>query len=703
MSSTFTPPRVSSDEFEAEIDLGRILKLLRRTGWIWILGALLTAGAAYGFSRLRQPVYAAETQVMVVRPSSQQSMTDLTQALNIHQLTQTYVELLSQDWVREEVAQRIGDEIKEKQIQVKMATNTPLIYITVEDEDPARAVQIANMLVTVLIERNNQTQAERYDKTEEDLSLQIADLEAKIAVEQTNLETARLLAYNEKLKSLEERIQTLKADISLIQDEIARIKSIATVWNASSLLSRTKAKKSQVEATLTAQQEQLERLKQQAIPEPESEADITVEQFAKVEQEIQQNQQQLEQIEKEIEWLTPLAQPGGIEKAIQTKNDYLQGQQNLLDETKTSYLQLSISGSASFTNNEILKMEKTLGIYQQIYLNLLNSREQVRLQRLQNTANVIQLVSAVPSDKPVKPRIALNTAIGGAVGLMVAILLVFLTEGLNTTVKEDEEIEQRLGIPVIGYIRQIETKDKAQGPYVASNPRSPVSESFRFLRTNLEFAALSRPLKVILVTSPLPSDGKTTVAANLAAIYAQSGKSVLCVDGDLRRPHIHHLFGISNRFGLTDAFRHNVDLSKVMRSWNGNDHFSVITTGSLPPNPSELLASQRMRDILEEMRSLADVVIIDSSPGGITDAYILAPQVDGVLIVVWPRKTLFHALETTIEQLQRAEARIVGVVFNSLPRNDSFYDYGKYYHTSYYYSENEENVSKPRRGLKKSR
>jgi non-specific protein-tyrosine kinase len=219
--------------------------------------------------------------------------------------------------------------------------------------------------------------------------------------------------------------------------------------------------------------------------------------------------------------------------------------------------------------------------------------------------------------------------------------------------------------------------------YVSRQPRSPVSEAFRSLRTNLEFAAVQKPIHTIIVTSPGPSEGKTTVAVNLAAIFALSGKSVALLDADMRRPHVHRFLGLPNRDGLSNLFRSQAGVSSVLRTKLELPHLMIITSGSLPPNPAELLGSQKMNEILDELKGLVDVIVIDTPPSLVADAQILAAKVDGVLFVIQPGITNGETAKATLELFKRAGARVIGTVLNRIPRNRSYYYGGYKYYSPY--------------------
>jgi non-specific protein-tyrosine kinase len=266
----------------------------------------------------------------------------------------------------------------------------------------------------------------------------------------------------------------------------------------------------------------------------------------------------------------------------------------------------------------------------------------------------------------------------------------FLNEYLNDTLKTPEDVLQYLNLPVIGMIGEMdEGKGKKTNQelnvFVAENPLSPVTEAFRTLRTNLDFASVDRPIKTLLVTSTSPSEGKSTVAVNLSAVMAQGGKKVVLVDTDLRRPSIHSYLHLPNRKGLSDLFRNQTKLSNAILTW-GTPPIAVLTSGALPPNPTELLASKEMERIINDLTNKSDIVIVDSPPAIVADPVALSAKVDGVLLVIEPGKTRIDAAQVVLEQFQRAGARVVGVVLNPISRKRAHY-YTKYqYYSSYYYT-----------------
>ncbi len=210
-----------------------------------------------------------------------------------------------------------------------------------------------------------------------------------------------------------------------------------------------------------------------------------------------------------------------------------------------------------------------------------------------------------------------------------------------------------------------------------SDPNSAVSEAYRALRTNLAFAGLSKPLRTIMITSPTADEGKSTVLANLAITIAQTERRVLVVDGDLRRPCLHELFGLPNDAGLTDILLHPGAPADAPIRETSVPGLSVLTSGPLPPRPADLLSSRRMEEAIAWLAGQADQVLFDSPPiNAVTDAAILATRVDGVLLVVRERHTRREAVQEARDRLTRVDAPLLGAVLNGVNLDRSF---GQYY------------------------
>lgn len=211
------------------------------------------------------------------------------------------------------------------------------------------------------------------------------------------------------------------------------------------------------------------------------------------------------------------------------------------------------------------------------------------------------------------------------------------------------------------------------------NPRSPVTESYRALRTNIDFSSVDEQTRVIMVTSAGPEEGKSTVVGNLAVTYAQDERRVLLIDADMRKPTVHRTFQLSNRYGLSSFLSRQIDLENAIQE-SGVPNLNVMTAGPIPPNPAEMLNSNSMTKLMEQLRENYDVVLIDTPPIlAVTDAQLLASKSDGVLMVINAGKVKKEVVLKAKENLTRVNARMLGVVLNNVKRKASEEYYYYYY------------------------
>ncbi len=350
-----------------------------------------------------------------------------------------------------------------------------------------------------------------------------------------------------------------------------------------------------------------------------------------------------------------------------------------LAETDKQISIYTIQAEEAITSDEKDRLDAKVAQFRTIYSNLLTSYEQIRLSEAQAVSSVVQVEPAIPNPIPVKPNIFLNTILAALVGILISAGIIIAREALDDTIKTPDDITRRFNLPVLGVINH--HLPKADAPITTTDPRSPIAESYRTLRTNVSFASVDRPLRTVMVTSAEPGDGKTTTICNLGVVLAQNGKRVIIADCDLRRPRIHTYFGLPNRHGMTTLFAH-ADVLDSVRKATSVDGLTIITSGSLPPNPSELMGSQKLQSILNTMLQSADIILIDTPPTlTVSDAATLAPSLDGTILVVRPGKTRLSALKQTLEQLRQVNARVLGIVLNDVAtrRNPYGYHYN-YYH-----------------------
>ncbi|MGC9932357.1 CpsD/CapB family tyrosine-protein kinase [Priestia aryabhattai] len=210
-----------------------------------------------------------------------------------------------------------------------------------------------------------------------------------------------------------------------------------------------------------------------------------------------------------------------------------------------------------------------------------------------------------------------------------------------------------------------------------SSPKSPITEQFRTIRTSIQFSNVDTDLRSVVVTSPNPAEGKSTITANLAIVFAQQGKRVLLIDSDLRKPTAHYTFQLENNIGLTNILTRQVTLEKAVKKAS-QENLWILTSGPIPPNPSELLGSRSMKDLLEQIKNEYDFVIFDSPPVlAVTDAQVLSNLTDGVVLVMSSRNTQIDSAKKAKELLESVGAKILGVVLNNKKEKDHLYYYGE--------------------------
>jgi len=284
-------------------------------------------------------------------------------------------------------------------------------------------------------------------------------------------------------------------------------------------------------------------------------------------------------------------------------------------------------------------------------------------------SNLLTVVEpAVAPTSPVSPRPLLYTLLAAVVGLLVCAAIVFVIEYLDDTIKSSSDVQEVLQLPTLGVVARMKGERGRSEIYrlvTLLKPRSAAAEAYRTLRTNIEFASVDAPIRTLLVTSSIQGEGKTVTAANLAVAFAQAGHRVLFVDADLRKPGIHVIFNLPNAHGLTTLLRSDEVSLDAIAQVTEQANLRVLTTGPLPPNPAELLGSQRMRVVLDRLKAGGDLVIFDSPPlQVVTDSAILSSVVDGTLLVVDAGHSRRGVVRESREALDRAGASVLGAVVN---------------------------------------
>ncbi len=329
--------------------------------------------------------------------------------------------------------------------------------------------------------------------------------------------------------------------------------------------------------------------------------------------------------------------------------------------------------------------------------------EDARIGEASKLSKIRVIDKAIPNKKPIKPNKIKNLILGMVLGTFLGLAFSFIIELLDSTIKTVEQIERRglallAIVPAIGNSKNKKTKRykksdkniaKLQRHLIASeDPKSPITEAYRSLRTSLMYTNVDTKCKVLLVSSPGPGEGKTTTIANLAITYANLGKKVLLIDSDLRKPVIHNVFNIDKSPGLTSFLSEQESSVDNIINQSDIENLDIITSRINPPNPSELLDSNRMKEFIEIIKEKYDYVLFDSPPLiAVTDAYVLLKHIDQFILVVRAGKTEKGALSRVLESVKHSRLEVAGVVMNAVTEELSYgtgyyYNYYQYYYGS---------------------
>lgn len=620
------------------MDVKQVFSTVKHWLWLIILGCVIGGGIGYYISIRQTPIYQAQAR-FVILPAAQTTY-DYYSYLNNQDLIDTYAQLLTTEELLYQASESLGFPVRKGQATAAQVDDTKFVVLTVKDPDPFKAATIANGLVAIMISQNENLQSVQFAAAEKNLQARIDQAEEQIATLEAQITQMSTEMLQNQIESVQVQMDDVQAQVNNLKTDMAQIyPGSLAVENMADLES------------LTTDLESL--------------------------------------TEEEIGQLT----------AYQTKLDEIMPILELYQEIYTELVVLGqTSGTSARDPNDLERLKTTLNLYQQIYISSINNLETLKLAKAQNSPTVMQVETAVKPTVPVSPKPMQTAFLGAAIGLLITAALVFLIEFLDDTLKTPDEIKAVLEAPVIGFIGELKHNSKkgeeALGVYVAKNPRSPVAEAFRSLRTNLEYSSVDNPVKTVLITSSGESEGKSTVAANLAIVEAQSGKAVVIVDADMRRPKVHVQFNKPNRMGLSDVVTGKLSLDDVLKTYDQVENLSIITCGTIPPNPAELLGSERMSQTLKDLKKRFDVIILDTPPMIVSDAQILSSKVDGMVYVVIPGQTRAITARRPLEELQRIDAKVLGVVANKIPRNRDYYYGGYNYYSPYsnHYSYHTESV-----------
>ena len=360
------------------------------------------------------------------------------------------------------------------------------------------------------------------------------------------------------------------------------------------------------------------------------------------------------------------------------------------------------------TMRDYAHLERDLVVNEELYDFLLKKHEEARISKAATVANIRIIDEAIPSKEPIEPKKAKNALVSFLLGFILSLVFAFYTEYTDTSLKTVEDARRRLTLPIFGIIPQLphnEANGKEKRELITvEDLKSTVTEAYRSLRTNIQFADLENKNKCFLITSSGPGEGKSTTAANIAITLAYAEMPTVLIDADFRKPVIHSLFNIGQEPGITNYLVSDIPITDVIKH-TSTKNLDVIPVGIIPPNPSELLNKSKVDAMIKELKKHYNYIIFDTAPIlPVTDPAILGSKVDGAFIVVELGKTTIEAVSRSQSLLTNTKTNVYGVILNKISMTVGRYGhYYYYYHYDKYYHENKKksNLEKIKESLLK--
>lgn len=698
----FTPPPQQPEEVHLTDYLNVIMS--RRKIFLLVFLTVFFGVALYTFTV--KPVFEAFTTLQVQTPRGGKG--DLLAELGgtAQNPVDTEIEIIRSRTMAEQVILRLqppnavappleelqdaANRLKSGILVMEVGKKTGIIRLSYKSTDPRRARDVVNTLAQVYQEHNVDFKSQEASKTLEFIASQLGTTQNDLDSAEKNLQAFKSTSGAVKLDAdnadLVKRLAELDSQLSALSLQKKELEFAAA-------LLRQAIRKGEVHTASAILQDDLGT---GAFTSRLAELDV---QRQTLLSELSEEHPQVKALKAEIDEVqskllaTYEANLKGInrqEKALQQELGRYEGEFRKLPEAE----------------RELGRLLRVTKVNADIYTFLLQKHEEARITKAATISNISVVDPAIIPGTPIKPQKQKNLLLGLLVGLMLGAGIAFLVEYLDDTLKGGEEARRVIGAPLLAVIPFIPPDTEQNSDLHSSlishlRPKSPIAEAFRSLRTSIHYSAINSDKKVLLTTSTFPGEGKTTISANLAITLSQTGAKVLVIDGDLRRPSLHTKFGHSKIPGLSEVLAGDVPAQSILHN-TGIPNLSLLTAGTPPPNPSELLGSVKMANLLLSLREEYDHIIIDAPPVlAVTDAPLLTSHCDLVIIVLETERVPVKAAQRMAEMLVNVHAPVGGIVINDkigasherygyYGRSYSGYGYG---YGAGYYAEDEQSQS----------
>ena len=721
---------INQEDQDSSIDIQQYWLIFKRR---WPVASVVFA-IVFGVTALAtystKPVYESEGKLVFTKKDAASSLTSISQQMgelggltNLSNPVDTESEIIrSYPIVNKTITtlnlidnkgKKLSLEVFLKKLKLKTIRGTDVMQLSYSSTNPQEAANVVNSIMKYYLESNVRTNRTEARSAREFLSKELPKIEKRVTKAEMNLrqfkENNRVVALDIEAKTGLESLGKLTEAITQSQGELAAVltrskalqnemklstqqavdlSSLSQSPGVQDVLTQYQKKQSELALArslytsdnpkvvdLVMQEASLKKLLKERVAQTVDSSESLPKQNLHVGELKQSLTQDL--VKSEVERLALTNQIGELRRVFIVNRRRLDSLPRL--------------------EQQQLQLQRQLSVAQVTYQELLKQFQLIQVLESQNVGNSRVISEALVPERPVSPKIPLNLALGGFLGVLLGAGTALLLESMNQSLKNIEEANRLLGFPLLGTIplyNEKNPKNPQEGRQelpVLNNPYSPVSTSFEMLQTNLGFTLSDKELRVILVTSSTSEEGKSFMAANLALAAAHVGRRVLLVDADMRRPRQHRIWETPNLLGLSNILAGQAQLKNTVKEVS--PLVDLLPVGKIPPNPVTLLDSQRMADLVEEASNNYDFVIIDTPPlTAVTDPLIVAKYVDGLLLVVRPGKVEYPAMKSAKSLLNQAKVPILGMAVNGISEESG---YGGYYYYKGYYGDKIESKDHP--------
>jgi polysaccharide biosynthesis transport protein len=700
------------------VDIQQIAQVLKRR---WF-PASIVMGAVLAFAMVmtstQKPIYESEGKLRFVKDNKVSSLSGLSQQMgemsgltNLSNPLETESEIIRSTPLIQKTIDELQLKGKDqspltaeeflKRLKVKTIRGTDLLSIIYLSQDPKEAASVVDRLTSNYLESNVRSTRAEAVAAREFITRQLPEVETRVIQAEQSLrqfkEENNVVALDEEAKvivtglnGLTDRLTTTQTDLAAVTSQISVLQNKLGVSSAQGMVLTSLSQSNAVQGVVAEYRKAQDELALQQTRYTDEHPSI-VNLKSKVVALKSQLDLRVNETIGQTQAANPALQISKLEQDItadliklEAERLGLQNRVNVLGGAMVQSRQRADVLPRLEQNQR--QLERGLQVARSTYEELLKRLQEVQVIENQNVGNVSIVSSAIVPKRPISPKTMLNLMLGGFASIMLGTIVIWLLEALDKSVKTMDEAKQLLPYPVLGQIPRL-SNNTPQGPQagVLALPLrdqlySPANVAFEMLQTSLGFTVTDKPLKVLTVTSALPNEGKSFVAANLAIAAAQMGQKVLLIDADMRCPTQHKAWELHNLQGLSDVLVGQADASIRMSKVMGNLY--VLTAGTIPPNPTALLNSQRLADLVAQVSQDFDFVIIDTPPiSVVADGLLLGKLADGLLMVVRPGTVNSTALINARNHIEQSGVPILGMTMNGI---NAKMNYGGYYYMDRY-------------------